>query len=46
MPRASRHFFARLRLAPHSPGDLGGQSDALKPDNIILWEKNTESTDT
>jgi hypothetical protein len=26
--------------------DFGGKSDALRPDNTILWEKNTEDTET
>jgi putative transposase len=26
--------------------DFGGKSNALRPDNTILWEKNTEDTDT
>ncbi len=27
-------------------GDFGSQNYALRPDNIILWEKNAESTET
>ena len=26
--------------------DFGGKNDALRPDNTILWEKNTEDTET
>ena len=41
MPRANRHF-----LPGAYAGDFDSETDVLRLDNTIRWQKNAESTET